>query len=502
MISRVDKIFQELINNDNDSKRHSYAILEKLVLQIIQKYVESQGKQFYSYFRAENSNSFKEYDGYAPDGFDDYIGNTIIEIKFFRSKSQALARMFSDRFEYFIQASSSNIKNIVFVFTTELSKEDIQRFKSRFNDIINVDIWDIRKLSNIINMYEDDFNNIVNNVSSFILDKQIEISLKDTDYEWREKRDKHIEELKKIYNSDNMVLFLGAGVSRDAKIPTWDKLITDLFVSLLQNRFNKNSVEISNKEKDVILNQLISINRNSPLLQARFVRTGLENEFIDVLSKVLYKDCIDNSRILNEITKLCLPVRNATGIHAVVTYNFDDLLEVNFKRDRIKYKTIYQEADIPSRREIGIYHVHGFLPRHNIDNVNYRKNPLVFSEEGYHNLYLDPYHWSNLVQLNFLKEKQGLFIGLSMTDPNLRRLLDIVVRKQINGDICKHYAILPKESLVDINNSIEGVNINNLKLFEKTIINIQEDYFKELGVNIIWIESFSEIPEILKRIRE
>ncbi|WP_412778524.1 SIR2 family protein [Exiguobacterium chiriqhucha] len=46
----------------------------------------------------------------------------------------------------------------------------------------------------------------------------------------------------------------------------------------------------------------------------------------------------------------------------MVTYNFDDLIEYNLeKRKVINYRSVFQEADMPSKNELGIYHVHGFF---------------------------------------------------------------------------------------------------------------------------------------------
>lgn len=54
-------------------------------------------------------------------------------------------------------------------------------------------------------------------------------------------------------------------------------------------------------------------------------------------------------------------------------------------------------------------------------------------------------NWANLTQLNFLLNSTCIFIGLSMADPNLRRLLDIASKKsKVNTDCCKHYVILER----------------------------------------------------------
>lgn len=67
-----------------------------------------------------------------------------------------------------------------------------------------------------------------------------------------------------------------------------------------------------------------------------------------------------------------------------------------------------------------IYHVHGYVPRN-----NYIRSKPILSEKDYHELYKEAFHWTNVEQLHALNRNTCIFIGLSMQDPNLRRLLDI-----------------------------------------------------------------------------
>ena len=152
---------------------------------------------------------------------------------------------------------------------------------------------------------------------------------------------------------------------------------------------------------------------------------------------------------------------------------------------------------IPEQDELGIYHVHGFLPRDNDAYSDLTQSLLVFSEEGYHKLMLEPYNWANIVQLNFLMNNVCIFIGLSMTDPNLRRLLEIAAQKRNEADaICKHYAIMRRFH-------ISGSKDNNaISRFEGINESLQETFFKEIGVNIIWIDEYEEIPSLIKQIKE
>ena len=120
--------------------------------------------------------------------------------------------------------------------------------------------------------------------------------------------------------------------------------------------------------------------------------------------------------MLTEIAKLCIPNRKKIGIQAIVNYNFDDLIEINLKEQSIEYCSVYGEGMKPNDSEIGVYHVHGFIPQNEDDYDRVSDSMLVFSEDGYHTLNQEPYNWSNLIQLDYLINKSCLFIGLSMTD--------------------------------------------------------------------------------------
>lgn len=250
------------------------------------------------------------------------------------------------------------------------------------------------------------------------------------------------------------------------------------------------------KDKKKIVREVIAQNGNSPLLQTRFLRNGFENDFENLVREILYKDSVDSSKLLKEIAQLCIPNRGKLGIRAIINYNFDDLVERNLKKLRVKYHSIYGEGMIPEMDEIGIYHVHGFLPQEKDNYENLTKSLLVFSEEGYHKLMLEPYNWANINQLTYMMNNTCLFIGLSMTDPNLRRLLEIAAqkKKEINED-CQHYVIMRRFRIK------EKVETKSIKSFERVNEALQESFFKELGVNVIWIDEFDEIPILLKQIK-
>ena len=137
-----------------------------------------------------------------------------------------------------------------------------------------------------------------------------------------EKRKKYVEQLHTQYENDNIVLFLGAGASNEAKIATWDTLISELFVALIDKQLSANHIQIEKKDKKKIVKEVINQNGNSPLLQTRFLRNGFENDFEELVRDILYKSAVDTSDLLEEIGQLCIPNRGKLVFHPLINSTF------------------------------------------------------------------------------------------------------------------------------------------------------------------------------------
>ena len=491
----------ETFSNENNPRK-SYVYLETIILKLLSKEAEKQNKKLVTNFKLNTSkNIIYEFDAVASEGINDIVGSTVFEIKFFTKKESIYYLMHNNKIleKFFI--IDNNFENIVFIIPTYISENDKKKFVTRFPETNKkILFWDIKDINKLISSNEEYYLKISNNIYEIALDTNIKNTLKENKKDWKNIRNTHISELIDSFKDDDLVLLLGSGVSKDAGIPSWDKLVSELLVSLIETKLKENNIVLGKDGRDLIVAALKDENANSPLLQTRYIRTGLKNEFYKVLNSVLYKNSLNYSDILKSIAKLCQPLRNRNGIKAIISYNFDDLLENNLNMLEIVNKPIYRDTDISSSDSLSIYHVHGYLPKNIEEYSELDESLLVFSEEGYHKVMMDPYHWSNLVQLNYLRENTCLLIGLSVTDPNLRRLLDIAMRKRAHED-CKHYVILKREDIsvkTKRSNSKENISIAKYNSVNYTI---QEEVLKELGLNVIWVEDHNEIPGILKKIK-
>src|SRR5262249_21634038 len=130
---------------------------------------------------------------------------------------------------------------------------------------------------------------------------------------------------------------------------------------------------------------------------------------------------------------------------------------------------------------------------------------------------------TNMVQMNALCSTTVLTVGLSLTDPNMRRLLNASSRAPKRR---QHFAIL-KESDYPIATSEEVHELHQRAVeqaprFERegagvfdepetglaALISqirsqdrgLQERVFRSMGVEPIWIQDFGKIPKLLQRI--
>lgn len=280
--------------------------------------------------------------------------------------------------------------------------------------------------------------------------------------------------------SGKSTFFLGSGVSISAGLPSWDKLLERL-LDILKNR-NHTILEYD---------KLIHDSWNSSIIFARYIENCFSDAetFKEAIRTALYREVPKSSGIIEAISQIILRrnriVQNKDGatinqlgkrigeIDSVITYNYDDCLETQLDNDGVNYNSITKGNRVDPGA-FPIYHVHGFIPNNGARGIS----DVVLTESAYHNIYGESYHWSNIEQLHALGNTTCFFVGLSMSDPNLRRLIDQAADRDRNEAF--HYAILYKDN------------------FEDQIL--ADRLFIKLGVNALWVKSFDDIPALLNQV--
>lgn len=296
-------------------------------------------------------------------------------------------------------------------------------------------------------------------------------------YDWRSDRDRTMEHAKVSIAENNFSLFLGAGVSMSANLPCWWNLLAGMINRCKQGIF---------KEAD--LDQLTKVCCNSSIVMGRFIRMMMESksneeEFYQCLHEALYNGVDSFSSPL--ITEICHLIQfKRQQAQSIITYNFDDVMERALKSCGIGNYSIFGQNQ--PQQLFPIYHVHGFVPFENKENI---KSLPVLSEEEYHRVYANSYNWSNVEQIHALSRTTCIFIGLSMTDPNLRRLLDIA-NKDSEADP-RHFVFLPCIDSFGKNKAAEVKNNEAMR--------IQKEMFEELGLRVVWYKGHNdELPKFIK----
>lgn len=303
-------------------------------------------------------------------------------------------------------------------------------------------------------------------------------------YEWEKERDLRVARAKQDVQSHYITLFLGAGVSMSMKMPSWNSLLEQL---LAKPHHNPDMAHIKGSDIDSI-NEACGY---SSIIAGRYATLGLADVEASIRD-VIYKKISQSTSPLVE--SLCKAF-NTDNIHSIITYNYDDIIETTLASNNIDYCTV-AEMDYNYSPSKPIYHVHGFIPR----DKQYPSRAIL-SEDRYHDIYREAFHWSNVEQLHALSRNVCFFIGLSMTDPNLRRLCDIAMRSKNSMSVQDsiktpepvHYAFLKRNSFKKGCDNCPDCpkNTEHFDIFEHMM--------NDLGIQVIWFSDYEkELPKLVK----
>lgn len=477
-----------------------YYLLEIFVLELLRLEANANNQELH----IESGRSHAPLDAFAPRGVGDIQTPLSVEVVSVLSPNR-LRKII----ELHRALKKSESEGLLIVTLRQMAKESGYVEKIIESSRIDVYIWDQAQLQLLIDKHKEAAEKILENLFSI----RLKMAVSGSPDDWEKKRDDIISDVVDKFRNGRISLFLGAGVSSSAGLPNWDTLLNRLFVSMLTES-DQDVVGTENENINSIVRRLRQIDGPSTLTLARYIRKGMSSglssersKFIDSVTKQLYglrdRRFSLNSDLIREIVSLCTPMRSGAKVRGVVTYNFDDLLERVLEEREIAHRSIFEEEDLADPEELPLYHVHGFLPENRSEYPNLDRSTLVFSEEGYHQIYRDAYHWSNLIQLNWLKETSCLMIGLSLTDPNLRRLLEISTK---SVDKPRHFAFMKRMGYDEFakkgTSTLVKAPAQMVRKFLDRHHNLNEEVLRELGVSIIWYKHYDEIPGLLKLIRK
>lgn len=297
-----------------------------------------------------------------------------------------------------------------------------------------------------------------------------------------EDRAGQVEKLRDALRRGRLTLVCGAGISVQAGIPAWGDLLIRLLGAMMERISEDHSLDVGKKAAAEFQRRYGA----SSLILGKYLKNNLGKGFQREMRDALYSTNPTSSQIIEAIVRLSRPQRDGRPLDSIITFNFDSLVEERLIASSIQNRPIFSEAIKHGSHELPIYHVHGYLPRSGRIPADVE---LVFSEDAYHSQFIDPFSWSNLIQLAKLTQNTCLFIGISLTDPNTRRLLDVAWRKNPDKTI-SHFIVkkLPRFSDGDVLDDVS-------KLLEEQDANA-------LGLNVIWIDDFSEVSKILDEITD
>lgn len=245
-------------------------------------------------------------------------------------------------------------------------------------------------------------------------------------------------ETKRIINdameNNQLVLFIGAGASTDSGIPLWKDAINII----------AEKMPLTEKQNDTLK------------IPQYYYNSRGKKEYTQLMRDIFrYEDYLLPTKLHKKILDF--------NTDTIVTTNYDHLIELAAEDNGEFIRVISQDIDMPyrkARREL--IKMHG----------DFEHDNFVLKEDDYLN-YSRNFKLIEIYVKYLIGSKVVLFIGYSLNDPDVKHIISWV-KDVLKEDFQRAYLILTKTEP----NSIE------------------KEYFKNLGVNLIYGSELVEAKEV------
>jgi hypothetical protein len=249
-----------------------------------------------------------------------------------------------------------------------------------------------------------------------------------------------------------LVLFLGAGIN-GSHMPQWSDLLDGLLEIAFKQLIDRDT-RLSETQTRESLRQWVKDNHDV-YARASLAKALLGDSYESALRQAIYHakegavGDIQSYRewlrgngeqpkppsfhYLDSIVRLCqLP-----AVRAVVTFNFDNLLELamewmaegHLKKQVHRYPHVISTSTFRSRHRnegeksaLPVYHVHG-LVEFDARLFEEKGGKTVFSSDEYLSVFARSMEWETATPLHLLRNYCSLWLGASLVDWNMLRLL-------------------------------------------------------------------------------
>lgn len=191
--------------------------------------------------------------------------------------------------------------------------------------------------------------------------------------------------IQRASRENRLVIFVGAGVSMNSSVPSWNQL-TNRMKAELPNEFSE--------ETDAL--KIAQIYKDS---------RG-HKEYMDKVKDIL----LYNKAVPNPLHKSILALNPCH----IITTSYDDLIEQELSKDFLQYHIIREDKDIPQMTYPNtLVKMHG----------DYATDNIVLTEDDYYN-YKENFPLTRAFVQSLFASKLILFVGFSFADLNLKFILN------------------------------------------------------------------------------
>lgn len=225
----------------------------------------------------------------------------------------------------------------------------------------------------------------------------------------------HVSEIvKRFSESSRVTVVVGAGASVEAGLSGWERLIGSLLRRAAEARFDASETD----ERDRWVEETLA---KDGLLGAAAVVEALSGEQLQAwLVEELFGGLTAGDFAPGPISRQVAQLRRRLEQRmTIVTSNYDDLLEQALREAGYAAKDVrsyIRQRKVMPAGAIPVTHLHGYAGR------DETKGTLILSEEHYHQMQRGS-SWQEAFMAERLLTSNCLFVGSSLTDPNLIRYL-------------------------------------------------------------------------------